>query len=215
MKDIIHVPVLDATLLEQLDPLIGDRQVHSIIEVHSSFLEGRCEQWVARNVFCDRETRRGQRMEQIIRHGEIGERVDVDLLMKSPRPYVAIEPEVVPIVAVESSVDRVIVVQNRGHSIEPEPVDMVHLNEVEELAEKELRDLLLPVVEALRIPQSMVSSLSRSKVLIIRSIKQVETVSSVARRMTTPQTEASSPPLDDIHDHVQSGFVDRIHESLG
>lgn len=91
-------------------------------------------------------------MKQTIRHSEIGECVNVDLLMKSPHPYVAIEPKVVPIVAVESSVDRVIVVQNRGHSIEPEPVDMIHLNEVEELTEKELHDLLFPIVETLRLP---------------------------------------------------------------
>ena len=43
MKNVVHVPVLDPTLLQQFDPLIGDRQVHSIIERDSSFLKRTCE----------------------------------------------------------------------------------------------------------------------------------------------------------------------------
>ena len=154
-------------------------------------------------------------MEQTVRHGEIGKRVDIDLLIRNPHSYVAAESEVVSIVSVESSIDCVIVVQNRSHSIKPETIDVVGLNKVEELPEKELHDLPFPIVEALRSPQGVVSCLSSCKILVIRPVEEIETVSSVGRRVTTRQTDIASPPLNDVHDHEQSGFVDRVYESLG
>ena len=128
-------------------------------------------------------------MEHAVRHSEVGERVDVDLLMKHAHGYVAVESEVVAVVSVESSVDCMIVVQNRGHAVEPETIDVISVNEIEKLTEKELHDLLLLVVETLRLPQRVISRFSRRKILVSRSVEEIETVFSVGGRVTTCQRD--------------------------
>lgn len=81
-------------------------------------------------------------MKKTVRHGQIGQSINVHLtVIVCERSDIAVKPEVFLVVSTKSAPNGVIVVDDRGDCIESEPVDMIDIHKVQQLAQKELDDL--------------------------------------------------------------------------
>lgn len=83
-------------------------------------------------------------MKQTICHRQIRQSVNINLSIRIRwNVYIAIKPKVFLVVSGKSACNRMVVVDDRGHCIESEPINVIDLHEIQQLTQEELNDLEL------------------------------------------------------------------------
>ena len=124
VRNVRHVPELQLALLHQFYPFIyqvnptelkttGHCHIHSVVESDSAILHRRGEKRVSGNIFGNGERRRLERMKKTVRHGQIGQSINVHLtVIVCERSDIAVKPEVFLVVSTKSAPNGVIVVDD-------------------------------------------------------------------------------------------------------
>ena len=91
------------------------------------------------------------------------------------------ETEIVLIIAIESFLDSVVVIQHGCHTVKTKSIDSILFHEEQNLPQQKLNHFPLLVIEALRAPERMGARLARSEVLRLRTIEEIKPISNVGR----------------------------------
>ena len=87
--------------------------------------------------------------------------------------------KVLVVVAREAKSDTVVSVHHARHSVESETIKSVLLNEEPKVAQQEPHYLVAAIVEQTRVPQLMATFGALVEVLVVASVKLVETIKNV------------------------------------
>lgn len=121
-----------------------------------------------KGTFSDGYAVRVQIVKHVVGNHQVCDSLGIDTISK-----------VLVVVAREAESNTVVSVHHARHSVESETIKSVLLNEEPKVAQQEPHHLIAAIVEQTRIPQLMATLGALMEVLVVASVKLVETIKNV------------------------------------
>ena len=191
MEEAVHVPVLVAHLLREMEPVVRLAHRHAVIEAHAAVREWRGAAGHAAHVLCHGDRARMRLVDHAVREGEIAPGVVV---------HVAVE---VLRVAHEVRAEAVVAVEHGRDAVEAVAVEVERVEPVAAVGEEEVQHLGLAVVEAARVPRGVPAARTVVEILVGRAVEEGESVALVP----------DGVGVHEVHDHQHPHAMRRVHEA--
>mmetsp|Transcript_15557 Transcript_15557/g.33794 ORF Transcript_15557/g.33794 Transcript_15557/m.33794 type:complete len:656 (+) Transcript_15557:2686-4653(+) len=168
VHDVTHVPLVVAHLLQQLDEHVGDGHGQSVVEAKATIGHRSAERGHATDIFADSHSTGHEVVDEVVGQHQVNVALDV-----------RIWTEVLVIATSVAFADAVGVVQHRGDAIEAETIEAVLLQPPSHVGKQEPQDLVLRVVEDLRVPLRMMPLEAAVRVAVVSAVHLRDAVQGV------------------------------------
>ena len=184
------VPILVLTLLDGLDPVVGDAHRHAVVKADAAVLESAGQSGHAAHLLGNGDGMGIDGVDQHVGQREIGDGIGV------------LAAIVIIVIAAECLSQAVAVIEHRGHAIEAEAVKLVLLQPELAVGQQEIQHGILAVIEAQRVPCRVFALAIAVEVQVARAVKAAQALDLVLHRMG----------VHDVHDNGHAGGMGVIDE---
>ena len=146
IPDRAWAPLLVRVIRDELRPEVGDIHREAVVKAKASVLNRSSETRHTTHLFGDRDCIGVDAMDQLIGQREVRHSIGILMTIEVVR------------VRGEALAEAVVVVQHRGDAVEAEAVELEDLQPVLTVGEKEVNDVVAPIVEAQRVPSGMITT---------------------------------------------------------
>mmetsp|Transcript_24606 Transcript_24606/g.76616 ORF Transcript_24606/g.76616 Transcript_24606/m.76616 type:complete len:642 (+) Transcript_24606:455-2380(+) len=195
--DVAHVPAVVGALLQELDEHVGDGHGQAVVEAEAAVLDRPAERGHAAHVLAHGDGAGNHAVDQVVREHQVDVAVDV-----------GIRAEVLMVPAGIAFADSVRLVEHGGDAVEAEAIEAVLLQPPLHVRKQEAQDLVLGVVEDLRVPIHVVPLRPAVGVAMVGAVHLGDAVHGVGGGVR----------MDQVHQHHDAqavGRVDHLLELLG